>query len=309
MSYVFFIFLGFCLGVLSGCFGVGGAFVLTPTLNVLGFPMVTAVGTGLVFSAGVSLLGGMRNLKAGLISIKAVARFVLPLSLISLFALTLAKSIVINLEISNKSDMYIRSAYVILLFWSGFTVIIQKNNKNNFFRKILQNNIPPYINIDIENKMISVWSILFIGVFIGFLQGFMGVGGGFMLVPLLISICGLSAHRVVGVSLLVILISSIYGGFLYIGAKKVEILPAIVMIVSSWGGVLIGQKINVNFNEKTLRFYLGFFLICCGFGVTLRHLGWQKLSLFYMLFLSFVSTLYILVRGYGALYREKSHLS
>ncbi len=271
--------------------------------------MVTAVGTGLVFSAGVSLFGGIRNLKIGLISIKAIIRFVLPLSLISLFALTIAKSIVINLEISNKSDVYIRFSYVILLFWSGFTVIMQKNNENNFFRKTLQGSIPPYVNIDIENNVVSIWSILFIGVFVGFLQGFMGVGGGFMLVPLLISICGLSAHRVVGVSLLVILVSSVYGGFLYIGARKVELLPAVVMIVSSWGGVSVGQKININFNEKTLRFYLGAFLICCGFGVALRHLGWQKISLFYMLSLTFASTLYILAKGYGALCRERFHLN
>ena len=68
------ILLGFITGILSGFFGVGGCFILTPLLNVLGLPMANAVGTSLFFAVIVSLLGGIKHYLIGnvLISISII---------------------------------------------------------------------------------------------------------------------------------------------------------------------------------------------------------------------------------------------
>ncbi|GAH29419.1 unnamed protein product, partial [marine sediment metagenome] len=62
---LFFILLGFNVGILSGFFGVGGCFILTPLLNILGLPMAHAVGTGLFFAVIVSSFGGIKHYLAG----------------------------------------------------------------------------------------------------------------------------------------------------------------------------------------------------------------------------------------------------
>ena len=94
LNLVLFV-LGGCVGVLSGCFGVGGAFVLTPTLNILGFPMTTAVGTGLAFTVGVSFIGGAKHFRSGVVPKKMVTRLIVPVALTGLLTLTLSKSLTI----------------------------------------------------------------------------------------------------------------------------------------------------------------------------------------------------------------------
>lgn len=60
-TWISLILIGFNIGVVSGFFGVGGAFILTPLLNILGLPMVSAVGTGLFFAGMVSCVAGIRH--------------------------------------------------------------------------------------------------------------------------------------------------------------------------------------------------------------------------------------------------------
>lgn len=64
-TWILFILLGFNVGILSGFFGVGGCFILTPLLNILGLLMVHAVGTGLFFAVIVSYWGGIRHYLVG----------------------------------------------------------------------------------------------------------------------------------------------------------------------------------------------------------------------------------------------------
>ena len=67
---ILLIFIEFNIGVLSGFFGVGGSFIITPLLNILGLPMINAVGTGLTFSVIASSFGGIRHYLAGNVIIK-----------------------------------------------------------------------------------------------------------------------------------------------------------------------------------------------------------------------------------------------
>lgn len=308
LNLVLFVF-GCCVGVLSGCFGVGGAFILTPTLNALGFPMTTAVGTGLVFTVGVSLIGGVKFFRSGAIPRKMLIRLIFPVAVASLMTLTVAKSLVLRLEMAHSADFYIRSAYIVLLFTAGFMVLHQRKDPEGNSKRNLLSTIPPRFEVGLKGSTVSLWSVLFIGLFVGFLKGFMGVGGGFMLVPLFLVLCGLSAHMAVGASLLVLLISSIYGGGLYLAAGKVEIVPALIMIGGSWFGATLGVKANGNFSEGVLRIYLGGFLILCGVGVVLRSLGGQEISMIYMLSLSLVTTLFVLVKGIWLVARKSPLVS
>lgn len=93
-SGLFLILLGFNIGILSGFFGVGGCFILTPLLNIIGLPMVSAVGTGLFFAVVVSFLGGIKHYLAG----NAIIKLSIIIGLISFVGIQVSQPLVLCLE-------------------------------------------------------------------------------------------------------------------------------------------------------------------------------------------------------------------
>jgi len=101
---ILLIFIGFNIGVLSGFFGVGGSFIITPLLNILGLPMINAVGTGLTFSVIASSFGGIRHYLAG----NAIIKISLVVGFISFVGIRISQPLVIYLNRLNTAGFYIR---------------------------------------------------------------------------------------------------------------------------------------------------------------------------------------------------------
>ena len=314
-TWVLLILIGFNIGIVSGFFGVGGAFILTPLLNILGLPMASAVGTGLLFALMVSCVGGIRHYFAG----NAIIKVSIMLGFLSFIGIRISQPLVIYLDDLNLADIYIRVLYIVLLLLLGISTMRKRLNnahpdskQKKFFLLEWIALIPPKIKIDSSYPLISIWLIVLIALLVGFLQGFMGVGGGFILVPLLIIFLDMKPHHAVGTSLLTIVISSIFATYLYFQAGKVVILAALLLGVGSLFGVNFGVQATQNINGENLKKFYAIFLILTALGIMLKEMQFEIMSMIYMLTLTIgvallIVTHYCFKKQYFGIFKNRNH--
>lgn len=297
------ILLGFNTGILSGFFGVGGCFILTPLLNILGLPMANAVGTGLFFAVIVSSLGGIKHYLAG----NAIIKVSLIMGLLSFTGIQISQLLVIYLDQLHLAEFYIRLFYMILLLSVGFLTLRKKTynlseshrkGQEKFFLLSWIERIPPKITIESNILPFSIWLIAIIALLVGFLQGFMGVGGGFILVPIFIIFLNMKPHRAVGTSLLTIVISCIFAAFLYFQAGKVIVSASLLLGAGSLFGVSFGVSATRNILGEKLKQLYAIFLILASVGIAMKSFNYDLFSMIYILVISIGRGLLILFRYY-----------
>ena len=222
------ILIGFCVGVLGGFFGVGGAWIVTPALNIFGFHMSYAIGTDLAHIFGKSIVATKKHSKMGNVDWK--------LGVISIGASVLGveagSQIIMFLEKTGDVGSIVRWSYIILLIglsifmmYDYFIVRPQQldtaNEKSTKEKKRkprkpriklatrLHNiKIPPMISFPTSGiESVSLWIVLFIFFITGLLSGFMGVGGGFIRMPALVYLIGCPTAIAVGTDLMSVLFS------------------------------------------------------------------------------------------------------
>ena len=223
------IVIGFCVGVLGGFFGVGGAWIVTPALNIFGFHMAYAIGTDLAHIFGKSIVATKKHSKMGNVDWK--------LGLISIIASVLAvelgSQIIMILEKTGDVGSIVRWSYIILLL--GLSVFMmydyfvarpsqtdvpltnsteqtgkvkKRKKKLPLSKRLHKIKIPPMISFPASGiESVSLWIVLFIFFITGFLSGFMGVGGGFIRMPALVYLIGCPTAIAVGTDLMSVLFS------------------------------------------------------------------------------------------------------
>ncbi len=256
------ILIGFCVGVLGGFFGVGGAWIVTPALNIFGFHMSYAIGTDLAHIFGKSIVATKKHSKMGNVDWK--------LGLISIVASVLGveagSQIIMALEKMGNVGSIVRWSYIILLiglsifmFYDYFIVRPKqekelkesesaekatepKKNKIPLAKRLHKIKIPPMVSFPTSGiESVSLWIVLFIFFITGLLSGFMGVGGGFIRMPALVYLIGCPTAIAVGTDLMSVLFSGAYGCFTYALKGRVEILAAFFMLL----GAAIGAQLGV----------------------------------------------------------------
>jgi len=288
------ILLGFIVGTLSGFFGVGGAFIMTPALNILGFPIVYAIGTDLALMLGSSIVATARHFKFGNVDIR--------LGLYMLIGTTvgvwLGKSLVFVLFASGEAEAVIRMIYILLLFAvSSFMVhdyisFINrpyfKNHKPEaethstpLSRRLRKLKIKPMVELPVSGiKQISIWVPIGVGVLTGFLAAFLGVGGGFIRMPTLIYGLGVPTTLAVGTDLFEIIFSSALGTFLYAIEGKVHLVAAVVLFIGASIGVQVGSYATQHVRGMRVRLYFAITLFFAGVSVALKQLSvWCEIPL------------------------------
>ncbi len=111
----------------------------------------------------------------------------------------------------------------------------------------------------------------------------MGVGGGFILVPLLIIFLDMKPHHAVGTSLLTVVISSIFATYLYFQEGKVVILVALLLGAGSLFGINFGVRATQNIEGENLKKFYAIFLILTALGIMLKEMQFEIISMIYML--------------------------
>ncbi len=273
--------IGFAVGVLGGFFGVGGAWIVTPALNIFGFPMAYAIGTDLAHIFGKSIVATAKHRKMGNVDAK--------LGILSIIGS------VIGVEIGAQNVMWltrrglagpvVRYTYMVLLFGLGLYMLYDYFTKDK--RAAAQAakmaaraaptaprkawNLPPMIHFPASGITISFWTVTGVFLFTGWLSGFLGVGGGFIRMPALIYLVGCPTAIAVGTDLFSVVFTGAYGCFTYGVKARVEIVAAILMLIGASVGAQIGVTAVKYVRGYGIRITFAIMIILAGTSVALKQ--------------------------------------
>ena len=255
------IFIGMSIGILSGIFGVGGGFLMTPLLIFLGIPPVVAVGSEAPHVLATSVSGFIAHWRKRNVDIK-MGIFLL---IGGLIGSTVGVNIFSYLKNFGQIDLVIQLLFLFFLGFIGFsmafesarTTIKQYRARNTKRTKLHQHSwfhgLPFKVRFHRSKLYISAIPPVLIGFAVGVMSAMMGVGGGFIMIPAMVYILGMPTSIVVGTSLFQIIFVTANATFFqsYIN-YNVDIVLSALMI---FGGV-IGAQIGVIFGSKLKAEYL-----------------------------------------------------
>ena len=262
VNILLIIFLGVMVGGLTGLFGVGGGFLMTPLLIFLGIPPTVAVGTEAPHVLASSLSGAIAHWRRKNVDIKMG---------IFLLAGGIAGSIVgVNLfkilREFGQIDVIIQFLFLIFLGFIGLSMLfesakttIKKYRTTSLIRTKLHQHswihgLPFKMRFHRSKLYISTIPPVIIGFFVGILSAMMGVGGGFIMIPAMVYILGMSTNVVVGTSLFQIIFVTANSTFFqsYLN-QTVDIVLASLMILGGVIGAQVGARLGSTFKAEYLR--------------------------------------------------------
>lgn len=259
--------IGFLVGILGGFFGVGGGFIAGPFMFWAGVPMNFVVGTDLAHMTGKSIVASKRHRTMGHVDVKLGSLMVAG----TIVGVEAGAQIIEGLEASGTVDIVIGITYVvILLAISAFTAweslralrMIRTDQINvedaigikGLAARVHGFKLWPMISFPSSGiASLSLWSVLGVGFITGLLSGSLGVGGGFIRMPLLVYVIGLPTHVAVGTDLFEIVFSSGYGTITHALKGNVDILMALVMQTGAAVGAQIGATSTRFFAGPNIR--------------------------------------------------------
>jgi uncharacterized membrane protein YfcA len=265
MNLFFLVGIGGAVGFLSGLFGVGGGFLLTPLLIFSGVPASVAVAsvTGQVIAASTS--GALSYWRRGGIDLH-LAMYLILSSIIGVFA---GVATFAALRAAGQLDLVISLGYVVLLGFIGTLMMNEairaliKRRSGIVVREKLPSQhtwihgLPLRIRFKRSKLYISVLPVLAIGVGIGFVGALLGVGGGFILVPALVYMLRVPGNVVVGTTLLQVLAMMAATTILQaMQSQSVDILLAFCLMVGGTIGAQFGASAGQYLRGEQLRFLL-----------------------------------------------------
>lgn len=283
------IILGVGVGIIGGFFGMGGAWMVTPGLNILGFPMAFAIGTDIAHMAGKSLISTMRHGKFGNVDYKLGMIMLIG----TVVGFEVGAQMIMWLERLGHVEIIVRYMYLVLLFfiaWMVFHDVAKKKQKereaiaagrevdklatgvewHKTFQKI---NIPPMINLSVAGIHCSAWLPIFVSFLTGWLAGILGIGGGLIRMPSLIYILGCPTHVAVGTDLFEVMISGLYGAATYTFKGRTELVAAVIMLVGASIGAQIGTVATKYIKGYGIRIAFGLAVIGCASSIVLKLLS------------------------------------
>lgn len=256
--------LGAGVGMMSGIFGVGGGFLMTPLLIFMGIPAPVAVGTEANQIVASSVSGALAHFKRGNVDLKMGTMLLTGGIIGSTFGVWLFKW----LSALGQIDMVIRLAYVVFLGIIGGLMLIesikairQTSSPTGRRRRLHEHHwfhgLPFKMRFRRSKLYISALLPLTIGALVGILAAIMGVGGGFIMVPAMIYVLGMPTSVVIGTSLFQIVFVTANVTFLQAYQNQtVDILLGLFLIVGGVIGAQVGTRVGAKLPGEKMRFLL-----------------------------------------------------
>ncbi len=312
--------IGTTVGICGGFFGIGGAWIVTPALNIFGFPMPYAIGTDLAHMGGKSIVSTIRHGKFGNVDAKLAVSMIVGTTV----GMELGAKLVLYLERIGMAETVIRKAYVIFLFLIGSYVLYdyishvrqQKKiaisgvpagpKRDTLAQKLNRINIPPMIHFKASGVRCSLWLPILVGFATGIVASILGVGGGFIRMPALVYLIGCPTLVAVGTDLFEVMITGAYGAFTYGVKGRVDLLAAMWMLVGAAVGAQLGT-IAVKYVRGyfiRLLFAITIFIACSS--VLLKQLELQTPSSILILTAGIAISTVILTLLVKGVIREKA---
>jgi len=269
-----FVGFGLLIGTLFGFFGMGGSFLVTPALLVLGYPSTVAVGSGLAFVFGTSVIGALKHRDHGQVDYKLAAIMTASMTV----GIELGKRVVFFLEATGTADLIINAAYVGLLAIVGLFTLRDAWSEDDdgegtdLSERVQSLEIPPMVNLRGDVR-VSATIVVAVGLVIGVLSGFLGVGGGFLLMPAMMYGLGVPAAIAVGTDILQITISGAFGAFTYAQSGSVALPVVGFLLLGSAFGARVGAGATNLVDEGEIKGYFAAMLLAGSVAVAANELG------------------------------------
>jgi uncharacterized membrane protein YfcA len=264
--------LGFVVGVLSGMFGVGGGFLTTPLLIFYGIPPTVAVASATTQITGASVSGAMVHMRRGGVDLKMGGVMIVGGFLGSFVGAGLFRF----LQSTGQIDVVIGLLYVLILFGIGGLMLVD-SLKSLGYLKVPAPDAPrprhnrwvaslPYRwRFHASGLYISPIAPLALGFLAGMLTVFLGIGGGFILVPAMIYLLAMPARVVIGTSLLMILAVSAATTMIHsLTTRAVDIVLAGLLLVGGVIGAQYGAILTTRLKPDYLRLALAIIILLVG---------------------------------------------
>jgi len=260
------------VGVLSGLFGVGGGFLMTPFLIFLGVPPAYAVANEANNILATSVSGSTTHYLKNTLDYKMGLIIVIGGSIgtaLGIYTFTYFKDI-------GKIDTVISLAYMYILAIIGTLMLVEslgeidKAKKNIVIKKKLHvhywiHGLPIRMRFPKSKLYESVFTPILIGLVVGFIAAIMGIGGAFILVPAMIYIIKMPTKLVPGTSLFVTIFVSVIVTFLHsINYGSIDLMLVLLLVIGSIVGVQVGQKIGEQIDSSGLKALLAILLLIVG---------------------------------------------
>lgn len=265
--------LGGIVGILSGMFGVGGGFLMTPLLFFIGIPPAVAVATEANQIVASSFSGVLAHFKRKTVDLRMGTVLLIG----GLIGSGLGIILFNYLRSLGQVDLLVKLCYVTFLGIIGALMFVESLNairkskksggkpparkKHNWIH-----NLPFKMKFRVSGLYISVIPPLLVGVLVGVLAAIMGVGGGFIMVPAMIYLLGMPTKVVVGTSLFQIIFVTAFTTMLHATTNyTVDIVLAVLLLVGGVVGAQIGTRIGVYMKAEQLRILLAMLVLAvCG---------------------------------------------
>ena len=260
------------VGVLSGLFGVGGGFLMTPFLIFMGVPPAYAVANEANNILATSVSGSTTHYLKNTLDYKMGFMIVIGGSIgtaVGIYTFTYFQDI-------GKIDTVISLAYMYILAIIGTLMLVEslgeidKAKKNIVERKKLHvhywiHGLPLRMRFPKSKLYESVFTPILIGLVVGFIAAIMGIGGAFILVPAMIYIIKMPTRLVPGTSLFVTIFVSVIVTFLHsINYGSIDLMLVVMLVVGSIVGVQVGQKLGEQIDSSGLKALLAILLLVVG---------------------------------------------
>ncbi len=263
--------IGGGVGLLSGLFGVGGGFLITPLLIFLGVPPAIAAATGANTVIASSASGALAHWKRGTLDVK-MGLLLLAGGLVGSGASVGLFGI---LSAMGQIDLVVALSYVVLLgsvgammFAESVRAMLPGVRKADAARVAVGANLPWRMSFPRSGIETSALTPVLLGFFVGVLTGLMGVGGGFLLVPAMIYLLAMPTTTVVGTSLFQILFVSANVTFLQAWSHHtVDIVLAALLIAGGVVAAPYGARLGAKLGAARLRILLALLVLAVAIGL------------------------------------------
>ncbi|KAB2886683.1 MAG: sulfite exporter TauE/SafE family protein [Albidovulum sp.] len=267
--------IGGLVGVLSGLFGVGGGFLITPLLFFIGIPPTVAVATGANQVVASSVSGVLAHLKRRTVDMRmGVVLLVGGLigSALGIWAFNLLSRL-------GQIDLAVQLSYVVFLGLIGLLMFQESLRAIARARKagphpsvkrhqhLWVHRLPFKMKFRASGLYISVIPPVLVGIAVGVLAAIMGVGGGFIMVPAMIYLLGMPTKVVIGTSLFQIIFVTGFTTFMHAWTNRsVDLMLALLLILGGVVGAQVGTRFGARLKAEQLRILLALLVL----GVALK---------------------------------------
>jgi uncharacterized membrane protein YfcA len=277
---------GVLIGLLFGFFGMGGSFLVTPALIVMGYDTSVAVASGLAFVFATSVIATLKHRDLGQVDYKLGVLMIAgttagievgKIGLHWLEGLGLANTVVSVVYIGLLGGIGVFITYTAVRGGGGgishdAEAEADADDIPEIAKTIQSYRVPPMMRLR-GGIRVSLWMILGVAFATGLLSGFLGVGGGFIRMPALFYLIGVPVPIAVGTDLFEIVFSGGIGSFLYAIDGAVDLTIVVPLLAGSALGARLGAAATSIVDEDEIKVYFGVMLLLGAVAVAVREIG------------------------------------